>query len=411
MRPYEQENGVEVVPLTVTTNQCGGVREKLTRTNKRSGLRHNKKHVTHNDKHPSDALSSSCASAISSSSSTSSSNKDIETNSEATIRTALTQDEILGSAQITSSSNAHINNNASGSNNNKKRRRSSVLTPLRKKITRKMSLAFSRSNSGLARIDLSGFQHQEQEKTIVRKNLRWHATFLFFLAVVATAIVLLDTQMKVQWIKQSTFLSSLDPVGPLNTTDDLLNNQLQTELDKLELYRNVGIGLKAMLSVVSILTCVSLLYYYRNLFRMKKVRHFFPQKMSFLRATPLVKKYLIECAICLFHVPPYLDLYVEVPNEVQVFALLRLYLLGRYLKEKHELMNSQSTRFLASVTKTELTGMFLFKTFFMQYPFQLILLAYFILLFIGGYGVWMIEDQYTYLVSEFIFTLNNFYSE
>ena len=40
--------------------------------------------------------------------------------------------------------------------------------------------------------------------------------------------------------------------------------------------------------------------------------------------------------------------------------MIRLYLLGRYLKEKHELMNSPSTRFLASVTKTELTSIFLF---------------------------------------------------
>ena len=384
MQPIEWKAGVEVVPLTSTSNQS---RERETsKRNNKLGLRHNKKHIKDKRSY--------------SSSVTLSSNQAIET--EANIE----------ATPLTTTQGRHFNNISNTANhtnkttNSKKQRRQSngASTPLRKKITWKMSMAFlsSRSNSGLERVDISGFQLQEREKTAVRKNLKWHATFLFFLAVVATGIVLLDTQIKVQWEKQRAFLDSMDLVVSQNTTEQR-HTQLQTELDKLDTYKNTGIGLKAMLSAVSILTCISLLYYYRNLFRMKKVRHFFPQKMSFVRATPLMKKYLIECAICLFHVPPYLDLYVEIPNEVQIFVLLRLYLLGRFLKEKHELMNSQSTRFLASVTKTELTSMFLFKTFFMQYPFQMILLAYIILLFIGGYGVWMIENQYTYLVSVGIF--------
>ena len=380
MQPIELEVGAEVVPLTSASNQCEERGERSKRNNKK-GLRHNnKKHII-NDKR-------SSTHHLSSVNSLSTSNQLI-VETEANIEEEKTQQ--------------HDTTNRTNNNATKRRRRSSLaFAPLRKKISRKMSMAFSSarsSNNGLERVDISGFQLQEQQKTAVRKNLKWHATFLFFLAVVATGIVLLDTQIKVQWDKQRTFLSSLDHVASQNTTDQGRDADLQAELDKLETYKNAGIGLKAFLSFVSILTCISLLYYYKNLFRLKKVRHFFPQKMSFVRATPLLKKYMIEFIICFFHVPPYLDLYVEVPNEVQIFVLLRLYLLGRYLKEKHELMNSQSTRFLASVTKTELTSMFLFKTFFMQYPFQMILLAYVILLFIGGYGVWMIENQYSYLVS------------
>ena len=389
MQPNKKEVGAEVVLLTSTSNQCEKKGERSKRNNK-SGLRHNKKHIINDKRSSTQHLSSSIALSTPS-------NKLIET--DANIDEEKTQD----------TSNDRTSNN--NSNASKRRRRSSLaFAPLRKKITRKMSMAFSssRSNNGLERVDISGFQLQEKEKTAVRKNLKWHATFLFFLAVLATGIVLLDTQIKVQWDKQRTFLSSLDTVASQNTTDQRRDSDLQTELDKLDTYKNAGIGLKAFLSFVSVLTCISLLYYYKNLFRMKKVRHFFPQKMSFVRATPLMKKYMIECFICFFHVPPYLDLYVEVPNEVQIFVLLRLYLLGRYLKEKHELMNSQSTRFLASVTKTELTSMFLFKTFFMQYPFQMILLAYVILLFIGGYGVWMIENQYTYLVCFYIFFFCHF---
>ena len=103
-----------------------------------------------------------------------------------------------------------------------------------------MSMAFSssRSNNGLERVDISGFQLQEKEKTAVRKNLKWHATFLFFLAVLATGIVLLDTQIKVQWDKQRTFLNSLDTVASQNTTDQRRDSDLQTELDKLDTYKN-----------------------------------------------------------------------------------------------------------------------------------------------------------------------------
>ena len=298
----------------------------------------------------------------------------------------------------------HNNKSSNNTGQKKQRRVSSTLSPIRKIISKKMSMAFSRSNSGMVRADISGFQQQEEEKTAVRKDLRWHATFLFFLAVSATAIVLLDTQIKILWNRERDFLDTLDK----NTTDTEQRKIIENGIDKMDLYKKLGIALKSLLTVSSILSCVSLLYYYRNLFRLKKIRHFFPRKMSFLRCTPLVKKYLIECLICLFHVPPFLDLYVYVPNEVQVFVILRLYLLGRYLKEKHDLMNSQSTRFLASVTKTELTSMFLFKTFFMQYPFQLILLAYVILLFIGGYGVWLIENRYTYQVSG-ILIFSNFF--
>ena len=102
--------------------------------------------------------------------------------------------------------------------------------------------------------------------------------------------------------------------------------------------------------------------------------------------------------ICILHVPPLTTECTGISPKTQIVVFVRIYLVGRFLRQKHELMNSQSTRFLASVTKTELSSMFLFKTFFMQYPFQMIFLGYTILLFIGGYGLWLIEDRYTYLV-------------
>lgn len=300
-----------------------------------------------------------------------------------------------------------ISRHLSTGNNRKNSRKTTTLSSLRTKIFKKMRRSGSYSaNSSTTSItednekgfgeDITDFHGIEQQKTMVRKRLKFYATLLFFLAVIATALALVDTQMTIKWEREMDVLKN----ARVNETfPKISGHKFKTVKESLYTYRVIGITMKSLISVVSIATCFALYLYYKNLFYLKTVRFFYPKDMSFFRATPLVKKMLIECCICILHVPPFMDYVVAIPNQVQVLVFLRLYLLGRYIKEKHELMNSQSTRFLASVTKTELTSMFLFKTFFMQYPFQMILLAYVILLFIGGYGVWLIEERYSYLVS------------
>lgn len=255
------------------------------------------------------------------------------------------------------------------------------------------NMAIWSSKSGF-REDINNFQYVEQRKTIVRRNLKFHATLLFALAVLAASLTIIDTQVSLNLREQNKYI--LDATRNVSKFN-LSKNVLQKEREKAKMFTAVDIGLKAAISVLSIITCAALYFYYRNIFNLKIIRHFYPPTMSITRASPLFKNYIIECFICMLHVPPFLTTHAGFPPRLQLVVLLRLYLLGRYLKEKHELMNSQSTRFLASVTKTELTSMFLFKTFFMQYPFQLILLAYIILLFIGGYTVWILEQRYTYL--------------
>ena len=61
----------------------------------------------------------------------------------------------------------------------------------------------------------------------------------------------------------------------------------------------VGIALKAFITLLTIATIVTLYLYYRSIFTLKILRNLYPRTMSFLHATPLLKKFLIEVEICL----------------------------------------------------------------------------------------------------------------
>lgn len=244
--------------------------------------------------------------------------------------------------------------------------------------------------------DLMGFQHIETQKTIIRKNQRRYALLLFICGLLSIGIVIADTQISGSLkVQRDNYKKALHNLSMLNMSKELLSE----EYSQIQLFSILEKFSKSFLSVLSLALCITLYYYYRNLLGLKIIRNYLPRGISLVRATPLLKRFFIECLVCIFHIPPFVSDYVSIPFQLQLFAFIRLYHIARYLKERHELMNSQATRFLASVTKTELTSMFLFKTFFMQYPFQLILLAYIILLFIGGYAVCLIESRYTYLVS------------
>ena len=244
--------------------------------------------------------------------------------------------------------------------------------------------------------DLIGFQYIENQKTIIRKNQKRYALLLFICGLLSTGIVIVDTQISGSLkIQRDNYKKALYNLSLFNMSKELLSE----EYAQIHLFSILEKFSKSFLSVLSLALCIILYYYYQNLLGLKIIRNFLPKGISLVRATPLFKRFLIECLVCIFHIPPFVSSYVSIPFQLQLFAFIRLYHIVRYLKERHELMNSHATRFLASVTKTELTSMFLFKTFFMQYPFHIILLAYIILLFVGGYAVWLIESRYTYLVS------------
>lgn len=241
--------------------------------------------------------------------------------------------------------------------------------------------------------DVSGFQYTEQSKTIVKKKLVFHATVLFSLVVLVVLAALADTRIS------DNLRAMRETRKELNVSNAKINLASQ---EKIRTYAMLEVILKSFISVLSLGTIVALYCYYRAIFMLKILRNFYPTTMSFINATPLLYKFLIETFICILHVPPYTTGEDGISPKAQIVVFLRIYLIGRFLRQKHELMNSQSTRFLASVTKTELSSMFLFKTFFMQYPFQMIFLGYTILLFIGGYGLWLVEEKYSYLVSKFL---------
>ena len=56
--------------------------------------------------------------------------------------------------------------------------------------------------------DVSGFQYTEQNKTLVKKKLVFHASVLFILVVLAVIAALADTQVHAFYFISNTFISN-----------------------------------------------------------------------------------------------------------------------------------------------------------------------------------------------------------
>lgn len=232
------------------------------------------------------------------------------------------------------------------------------------------------------------FHNVEIQKTQLRENMRFWATAMFCLAVVASSMAIGDTEVTLYL--QATNLETLR-----NVSSNLVESN-----SRIKVFTLMEHAMKTGISILSVMICSCLVMFYRNMQLMKILRNFYPPGTTFLQAKPYAKVFLFEFCLCLIHVPPFIWRRLSIPPQLQVIVTLRLYLVLRFIKEQHQLMKSQSTRFLASVTKTNLTPLFLFKTFFFHYPFQTIVTTYLIILFVGGYGIWLIENrQMEYLVS------------
>lgn len=178
-------------------------------------------------------------------------------------------------------------------------------------------------------------------------------------------------------------------------------NEVKGKLDVLkDPLRLTGVILKGCLSLVSIITCIVIYKIYMNTRRLYIIRNLYHETESFITSN-LFPKFFVECVICLFHVPPFVDdLDVPYMYKFQLLVLLRLYLSTRFLRERSELFHNQATNLLASVTKTDISSSFLVKTYFLKEPFKLIFTFYTLNVFLGGYCVYVIEESHSYLVSK-----------
>ena len=201
------------------------------------------------------------------------------------------------------------------------------------------------------------------------------------MGILAVALALLDIELTIRGTDTAQDLSPMD-------LSVILNNP----------FRLSAAVVKSSLSVLSLLTSITIYRMNVNELRYLVVRNIYLRSEKFVM-TSLFPSCFAEVAICLFHVPPFLDHY-GMPYELQLLVFLRLYLIAKYVKEHNMFVDNQATAVFASVTQTEISSVFLVKAYFLKFPFRLIFTFYLLNIFLGGYVVYVIERTHsTYLVS------------
>ena len=232
------------------------------------------------------------------------------------------------------------------------------------------------------------FRDVDSAKRHYHRRLRSLSSLSSAMGILAVLFAILDievTRMRLKRITESNNLSNSN--GVLRLTDDSLGL--------------AGVVLKGMISLLSVLTCVTLYKIYMTTRKLYIVKNLYHESESFLTSS-LLFRYCAETVICLIHVPPLVDnLGIRYIYKLQLLVLLRLYLVTRCVKERSQLFNNQSTNLLASITKTDISSRFLVKLYFLKEPFLLIFTFYTLNVFLGGYSVYIIEDAPPYLVSIF----------
>ena len=225
------------------------------------------------------------------------------------------------------------------------------------------------------------FKNIETAKSHVKETLKKYSTILFMLGAIAGLLSIVDSQITI-WRRRK--------IAVVKNS----NHTLLSDLERLDLYTGVQISARSIISILSVTTTIYLYIYYSHLYTLAVLRNTLPPNNGFW-CSKLFIFFVIEVIICLVHIPPGINAF---PEEAQLIVFSRFYLIARFLKQKHKLMNSKSTRFLASVTKTDLSSVFLLKTYFMRNPFMLIITTYMVTVVFGGYAVYLVEKQKSYVV-------------
>ncbi|XP_072176704.1 uncharacterized protein [Diadema setosum] len=217
---------------------------------------------------------------------------------------------------------------------------------------------------------IEDFKKGEVAKTCVRRVLGRLSSVLCFLSMLTCIFTIADLEMSykcgtaysIRTFKQSTNVTEGSSAYP--------------------------VIMKSFVTSGSVLMCIILIIHYHFQCRYLIIVHQLPTNATVI-TSPLRNSFLLELLLCFVHVPPYFD--ALVPSELQLSVFLRLYLTARYMKEHNEMMRTKSTRFLASVLKTELTSGYLIKTFFLKRPFVMITICYILNLVGSGYLVFAMD--------------------
>ncbi len=221
------------------------------------------------------------------------------------------------------------------------------------------------------------FRHSETAKTSIKQNMQRLSSYLFAMAVLAVGLAIADLELSYSFRYNISLF---------------VNASAQNDTTALVGYSRAGIGLKTCVTLVSLGTCGLLYAYFHQHCRYLIIKHCLPKGASVFTSPDLLN-FLMEFALCIFHLPPLTDQCL--PNELQLLIFLRLYLVTRYTREHNHMAFSKSTRFLASVLQTELGSGFLIKTFVIKWPFAMIGIFYCLNLFGVGYLVFAIDRAFS----------------
>lgn len=252
-------------------------------------------------------------------------------------------------------------------------------------MSRKRSTGQKPCNSGLEKFDqaIQTFKDTDTAKKYYKRKTKMLSSAAAVMGILAVALALLDIELTIRGTDTAQDLSAMD-------LSVILNNP----------FRLSAAVVKSSLSVLSLLTSITIYRMNVNELRYLVVRNIYLRSEKFVM-TSLFPTCLAEVAICLFHVPPFLDHY-GMPYELQLLVFLRLYLIAKYVKEHNMFVDNQATAVFASVTQTEISSVFLVKAYFLKFPFRLIFTFYLLNIFLGGYFVYVIERTHNaYLVSTY----------
>lgn len=234
-------------------------------------------------------------------------------------------------------------------------------------------------------LSLETFHDMVIVKKIILEHLKKCSTVACWLGLVVAVLVIIDVEVTHRSRKGDEARGGSERLS-------------LEELEELNVSEITAVVTKSIISLLTLLMCSNVYLTYTSICKFDIARNLLPGSATVFNSK-LLSYFLSESLLCLLHIPPLVDRYFDISYKLQLFVLFRLYVVARYMKEHNQFTRNKTCLFLASVTETELSNMFLFKTFLKKMPFRVIVTAYFLNIFLGAYVIHIIEENNSYLDS------------
>ena len=243
-------------------------------------------------------------------------------------------------------------------------------------------------STGLCSVEttLKTLHSMEIVRKIILQHLQRCSTAACWLGFIAAALAVIDVELT---HRTHLYLNASERIEKFNRS---------VNFKDLTVSEVTSVLAKCIISLLTLLMCINVYLTYVSICKFNIARNLLPDSATIFNSNLLVY-YLLESVMCLLHVPPFLDHHLGISYKLQLLVLVRMYVIARYMKEHNQFTRNKTCLFLASVTRTELTNMFLFKTFLKKMPFRVIVTTYLLNIFLGAYVIYVVEEKESYLVS------------